>query len=116
MSGLKCSACTDGFYSLSSQGCLPCLCSNRTSQCVLASNLTSSGDQELCNCPFPYVGLSCEGCVPGYYLSDISGQCEQCNCNGRADTCSNGNGECIVSLLLITTFFLLFVTLIDVQK
>ncbi len=63
VSDLKCGACSEGYYSLSSQGCLPCLCSDRSNQCVLASNFTSSEPQELCDCPFPYEGLSCEGCM-----------------------------------------------------
>lgn len=60
-------------------------------------NSTSSGRQEICNCPFPFFGSSCEMCVPGYHLNETSGLCEQCNCNGRAEMCTDGSGECIVS-------------------
>lgn len=97
MSGLKCSLCSDGFHSLSSQGCTSCFCSNRTNQCSAESNSTGIDPQEICDCPFPFSGPSCERCVLGYYLSESSGLCEQCNCSGRAETCAGGSGECIVS-------------------
>lgn len=95
-SGLKCSACSVGFYSASSEGCLPCFCSNRTNQCSLLSNTTKS---EVCDCPSPFTGTSCENCLRGYYYSDTSGQCEQCDCNGRAEECTDFSGECIVSII-----------------
>lgn len=98
VSGLKCSNCSDGFHSLSSQGCIPCSCSNRTSQCSAEMDPTSGQSQEICDCPFPFTGSSCEKCFLGYYLSATSGRCEQCNCNNRAETCSDGDGECIVSV------------------
>lgn len=95
---MKCASCLDGFYSLSSQGCIPCYCSNRTNQCSLASNSSSgSSPQEICDCPFPFTGLSCESCIEGYYVSAISGLCELCNCSGRASRCADGDGQCIVS-------------------
>lgn len=97
--GVKCSDCDVGFFALSSDGCLPCNCSGRTSECRLKPGSTVSEPQELCQCQFPYTGDSCEMCVDGHYLSSQTGNCEPCQCNGRADTCEDGTGICIVSLL-----------------
>jgi hypothetical protein len=96
VTGLKCSLCLDGFHSLTSEGCTACFCSNRTDQCL--ANSTGGDLQEICDCPFPFSGLSCENCVVGYFLSETSGQCELCNCNGRAESCTDGSGVCIVSV------------------
>ena len=97
VSGTKCSNCMDGFYSLSSLGCIPCFCSNRSNECSLAWNSTSDDPQELCECPLPFTGMSCDSCVEGYYLSEETGWCEECECSGRSNRCTNGSGQCIVS-------------------
>lgn len=94
---LKCSSCSDGFHSLSPQGCTPCFCSNRTNQCSAEMNFTTSDPQEICDCPFPFSGSSCETCLPEYYFNGTSRMCQRCNCNGRAEMCADGSGECIVS-------------------
>lgn len=97
--GMKCSECVEGFFALSSTGCLPCNCSGRTMDCELHPSSVQFAPLELCQCPFPYGGDSCEYCVDGYYISSATGECEACQCNGRADTCENGTGECIVSII-----------------
>lgn len=96
--GMRCSDCDDGFFAFSSAGCLMCNCSGRTSECQLDPASPVSDPQELCLCPFPHSGNSCERCMDGYFLSSLTGNCEICQCNGRADLCQDGTGECIVSL------------------
>ena len=96
--GMRCSDCDDGFFAFSPTGCLMCNCSGRTSNCQLELTTPISDPQELCQCPFPYNGSSCESCVNGYFLSSSSGNCEPCQCNERADLCQDVTGECIVSL------------------
>ena len=98
--GMRCSDCDDGFFAFSSAGCLLCNCSGRTSNCQLDPTSPISDPQELCQCPFPYDGNTCEHCLDGYYLSSQTGNCELCQCNGRADSCQDGTGECIVSCII----------------
>ena len=95
---MRCSACDDGFFAFSSAGCLPCNCSGRTPNCQLDPTSMTTQPQELCQCPLPYAGDSCELCVDGYYLSSQTGNCERCQCNGRADICEGGTGACTVSI------------------
>lgn len=94
----RCSDCDDGFFAFSPAGCLMCNCSGRTSECQLDPTSPISVPQEICQCPFPHSGSSCERCVDGYFLSSMTGNCEICQCNGRAYLCQDGTGECIVSL------------------
>ena len=96
-----CSDCADGFFALSSTGCLACNCSGQTTDCQLHPSSEVFEPRELCQCPFPYTGDSCEYCEDGYYLSIETGGCETCLCNGRADICEDGTGECIVSFINI---------------
>ena len=97
VAGLKCSDCLPGFYFLSDAGCLPCDCSGRSSICQQDPISPPTIPSEQCSCPQPYMGDSCEGCVSGFFLSAATGDCESCQCNGRALTCTPGNGTCIVS-------------------
>ncbi len=34
----------------------------------------------------------------GFFLSELSGECEACECNGRAELCAAGTGVCLVSV------------------
>ena len=97
VTGLKCSECLPGFYFLSDTGCLLCNCSGRSSICQQNPVSLPTIPSEQCSCPQPYVGDLCEGCVPGFFLSATTGDCEPCQCNGRALTCTPDNGTCIVS-------------------
>ena len=99
---MKCSDCDDGFFAFSSIGCLPCNCSGQTSDCQLSPDSVVTEPMELCQCPFPYVGDSCELCVDGYYFSTQTGSCEPCQCNGKTDMCEDGTGDCIVSNVSIS--------------
>ena len=57
----------------------------------------NSDPRELCSCPPPYTGSSCDECFDGFFLSSLTGDCEECQCNSRAETCTSGSGDCIVS-------------------
>ncbi len=54
---------------------------------------------ERCACPPTYRGYSCESCEYGYYKTPSQGmgkfKCEQCKCNGHANTCNQETGVCI---------------------
>ena len=103
VTGLKCSECLPGFYFLSNSGCLPCNCSSRTANCQ-QDPTSPSLPSELCTCPLPYTGNSCESCVSGFFLSDATGNCEPCECNGRALSCTPGSGICLVSYTLLCIY------------
>ncbi|VDP12271.1 unnamed protein product [Onchocerca flexuosa] len=52
---------------------------------------------EICQCPPPYTGLSCQQCSPGYYRvknSRYLGSCVPCNCNGHSGSCDPITGIC----------------------
>ncbi|OZC11109.1 laminin EGF-like protein [Onchocerca flexuosa] len=52
---------------------------------------------EICQCPPPYTGLSCQQCSPGYYRVNNSrylGSCVPCNCNGHSGSCDPITGIC----------------------
>lgn len=54
---------------------------------------------EQCACPQGHIGLSCEGCAPGYTKNqNVLGLCERCNCNGHSDECDPQAGVCLVSV------------------
>lgn len=93
--GLKCSSCSLGFYFLTSEGCMACNCSGLSNICSQNPNVTSA-PSEVCSCPSPYVGASCDQCAVGWYMAAGTGGCEVCQCNGLADVCLDGNGTCVV--------------------
>ncbi|VDK75274.1 unnamed protein product [Litomosoides sigmodontis] len=52
---------------------------------------------EMCQCPPPYSGLSCQQCSPGYYRVNNGrylGSCVPCNCNGHSGSCNSTTGIC----------------------
>ena len=56
----------------------------------------TSEPSEVCGCPAPYEGESCERCRTGWFMSSVSGDCQLCQCNGLSDSCLDGNGTCLV--------------------
>ena len=102
VTGLKCTDCMQGFYFFNTDGCVACDCSGLTNDCSQNTSVTSE-PSEVCSCPQPYVGDTCDRCDAGFFLSAQSGSCEPCSCNGLADVCLDGDGTCVVrgrSLLL----------------
>ena len=93
--GLKCSSCVPGSFFLASGGCTLCNCSRRSGSCQQNPNVTSE-PSEVCDCPAPYEGGSCDQCQSGWFMSAETGNCQQCRCNGLADVCLDGNGTCLV--------------------
>lgn len=63
----------------------------------MQDSLVTSDSREVCTCPFPYEGPSCEQCVtPGFYLlPPLLLECAACQCNGRAESCEDGTGVCV---------------------
>ncbi|KAM3726093.1 Laminin-like protein [Dirofilaria immitis] len=52
---------------------------------------------EICQCPPPYIGLSCQQCSPGYHRVSNGrylGSCVPCNCNGHSGSCDPITGIC----------------------
>jgi hypothetical protein len=92
--GPKCSSCLTGSFFLTTSGCTPCDCSGRSDSCYQNPNVTSE-PSEVCDCPAPYEGESCERCRTGWFLSSVSGDCQLCQCNGLSDSCLDGNGTCL---------------------
>lgn len=45
-----------------------------------------------CTCRDNVYGKRCDECEPGYWNFP---NCQQCNCNGHADTCDQKTGTCI---------------------
>ncbi|KAI1731321.1 laminin EGF domain-containing protein [Ditylenchus destructor] len=60
--------------------------------------LVSAPSVELCECPPPYAGPSCQFCAPGYYRvatpGSLLGSCVPCNCHGHSGTCDPVTGTC----------------------
>ncbi|VDM41094.1 unnamed protein product [Toxocara canis] len=52
---------------------------------------------ELCQCPAPYTGPSCQQCAAGYYRVSSGrylGACVPCECNGHSGSCDAETGVC----------------------
>ncbi|TMS36985.1 hypothetical protein L596_004022 [Steinernema carpocapsae] len=52
---------------------------------------------EMCQCPAPYTGPSCQHCAPGYYRiksSRFLGSCVPCDCNDHSGSCDPDTGLC----------------------
>lgn len=57
----------------------------------------SASSVEICECPAPYSGASCQQCSQGYYRvksESLLGSCIPCNCNGHSGTCDPITGTC----------------------
>ncbi|VBB28863.1 unnamed protein product [Acanthocheilonema viteae] len=72
-------------------------------QLEIAKDDQTTGDSytassvEICQCPPPYSGLSCQQCSPGYYRVNNGrylGSCVPCNCNGHSGSCDPTTGIC----------------------
>uniref|UniRef100_A0A915EU80 Laminin subunit alpha n=1 Tax=Ditylenchus dipsaci TaxID=166011 RepID=A0A915EU80_9BILA len=59
--------------------------------------LIKASSVELCECPPPYAGPSCQFCAPGYYRvssGNFLGSCVPCNCHSHSGTCDPATGLC----------------------
>ncbi|VDM96599.1 unnamed protein product [Thelazia callipaeda] len=72
-------------------------------QLEIAKDEETNGDSytassvEICQCPSPYTGLSCQQCSPGYYRVNNGrylGACVPCNCSGHSGSCDADTGIC----------------------
>lgn len=60
-------------------------------------NGMSASSVEICDCPGPYSGASCQACSAGYYRvksDSLLGSCVPCNCHGHSGTCDPATGIC----------------------
>lgn len=48
---------------------------------------------EVCSCPSPYTGTSCQRCKPGLWHKH-GWECERCECNNYSYTCDSFTGKC----------------------
>uniref|UniRef100_A0A915BZ56 Laminin-like protein epi-1 n=1 Tax=Parascaris univalens TaxID=6257 RepID=A0A915BZ56_PARUN len=68
----------------------------RDDQNSVDSSFTASS-VELCQCPPPYTGPSCQQCASGYYRVAFwryLGACVPCECNGHSGSCDADTGIC----------------------
>ncbi|KRZ88222.1 Laminin-like protein epi-1 [Trichinella sp. T8] len=53
---------------------------------------------EICRCPPPYKGTSCEECAEGFYRVNTGpflGSCVPCKCHGHSNSCDPKTGLCL---------------------
>ena len=94
--GSKCELCLDGYYGDAEGGtpndCQPCECNNLAATCV--ANSTASNGHQCVGCRSNSIGDQCEDCESGYYNNDSGDSltsCQECLCNGMAETCVANN-------------------------
>ncbi|KAL5262010.1 hypothetical protein ACHWQZ_G007649 [Mnemiopsis leidyi] len=81
--GELCEQCARGFARSVDTGLcdVPCQCNGNSDLC---------DEEGIClNCQNNTIGDSCEECVPGYYHSSFTQQCEPCACSGNGLTSSS---------------------------
>ncbi|CAL1535786.1 unnamed protein product, partial [Lymnaea stagnalis] len=106
--GDHCQFCKTGYYGNATKGtsadCLPCACPGLIVAGVInvfANSCSLIGSQPVCdNCTTGHTGDHCEICSNGYFgtpknVTNNSGKCINCECNGRADTCDGRTGKCV---------------------
>ncbi|XP_021960938.1 laminin subunit beta-1 isoform X2 [Folsomia candida] len=84
--GRTCDKCAAGTYGFGPEGCKPCECNpigSLDNFCDIQSGQ--------CRCIPNAYGVQCGQCQPGYWNFP---NCQQCNCNGHADTCESETGTC----------------------
>lgn len=99
--GSICEECRPGFYRSPSSGpsedCLPCPCSNTSSNGTCHTD--ASGSPVCDRCLPRYSGPQCDQCSPGFYRQ--SSLCVPCDCNGNSDPqgppqiCHPQTGQCL---------------------
>lgn len=106
--GDHCQFCKTGYYGNATRGnpddCLPCQCPGYIVAGdinVFANSCSLIGGQQVCdNCTTGHSGNKCHVCSEGYFgtpenITNFSGTCRVCECNGRADTCDSRTGKCV---------------------
>ncbi|KAK7934008.1 hypothetical protein WMY93_004904 [Mugilogobius chulae] len=99
--GSNCEDCRPGFYrsqsSVLTEACVPCPCSNTSSN---GTCHTDSRGSPVCDrCLAPYSGPRCDQCTAGFFRRD--GLCVPCDCNGNSDPqgpaqiCDAQTGRCL---------------------
>lgn len=84
--GRQCDKCEPGTYAFGPEGCKACDCSSigaKDNDCDLVTGQ--------CNCVPNAYGRECDQCLPGFWNFP---ECRMCECNGHAQTCDSGTGEC----------------------
>ena len=92
VTGRRCHQCSDGFHSLTPDGCSSCNCSAAG---TLPSFLNRCNqDNGTCSCKLSVEGENCDRCKPGFYnLRQSNPQgCTQCACDTKGTV--GGSGEC----------------------
>ncbi len=82
--GPKCNTCIANFYNISSRGCMECQCDplgSNSTQCDVVSGQ--------CACTGNSVGLNCNLCPNGTFLTDglTLERCVECVCSGKTSDC-----------------------------
>ncbi|XP_062511300.1 laminin subunit beta-2-like [Corticium candelabrum] len=97
--GLKCDTCKTGFLNLQASdvdGCEPCNCNVDGST---AASMGACNDTGQCDCKADVVGLKCDTCQDGFFLtgSDFANGCQQCGCSLSSAvslSCNQLTGQC----------------------
>ena len=90
--GRKCDQCSDGYHSLTQDGCKTCNCSAAGTLPSLQDDCDKSSGR--CSCKLNVEGNNCDTCKPGYYnLTAHNPQgCTQCFCDIKGT--AGGSGQC----------------------
>ncbi|XP_076350667.1 laminin subunit beta-1-like isoform X2 [Tachypleus tridentatus] len=85
--GRRCDCCAPESYGFGPAGCRAC-------DCHSIGSLDNFCDPETgqCKCQPNTYGQKCDECQPGYWNYP---NCQQCDCNGHADTCDPRTGFCV---------------------
>ncbi|XP_072288854.1 multiple epidermal growth factor-like domains protein 9 isoform X2 [Eucyclogobius newberryi] len=94
--GSNCEECKPGFYR-KSEDCLPCPCTNASSNGTC--HIDAGGSAVCDRCLAPYAGPQCDQCGAGFFKRDAL--CAPCDCSGNADPqgppqiCHPQTGHCL---------------------
>lgn len=89
MGGPICNDCRPDHYNFTSEGCTPCGCSQFFTS-PFCNVITGQ-----CACPDGVTGLTCDMCLPNYFLTTQG--CELCACDqagSLSSTCNQVTGQC----------------------
>ncbi|KAE8291603.1 Serine/threonine-protein phosphatase 6 catalytic subunit [Larimichthys crocea] len=86
--GLQCEDCEEGYFTNSTNICLPCACDSFGAVNHLCD---SSG---ICVCKTGVYGPRCDECHPGFFHFSSTG-CRPCQCHNHTNNCDPQSGVCL---------------------